>query len=191
MPGSPVRRVSTTEPVANREPAKRISQVFNGLFAVSAQTVMVGGGAEPLYVPASGDQPARLVYTRNYAASALHEAAHWCIAGAVRRRQVDYGYHYDPPPRSTTQRQRFFGSELRCQALELLFTAAAGQPFQVSIDDLDAPEASAAETGAGEFDAEVRAAAVAMHRRGLPPRAAQLRGALAAEFNSAAVVALG
>jgi elongation factor P hydroxylase len=183
--------VSTTEPVTKREPAKRISQVFNGLFAVSAWTVMVGGGAEPLYVPASGDQPARLVYTRNYAASALHEAAHWCIAGAVRRRQVDYGYHYDPSPRSTTQRQRFFGLELRCQALELLFTAAAGQPFQVSIDDLDAPEASAAETGAGGFDAEVRAAAVAMHRRGLPPRAAQLRGALAAEFNSAAVVALG
>jgi elongation factor P hydroxylase len=183
--------VSTTEPVAAHDAAIRISQVFNGLFAVSARTVMVGGGAEPLYLPATCDQPARLVYTRDYAASALHEAAHWCIAGAARRRRIDYGYPYDAPPRSATQRQRFFRLELRCQALELLFAAAAEQPFRVSIDDLDAPPASAAETGAAEFDTEVRTAAISMHGRGLPRRAAQLHDALAAEFNSATVVPLG
>ncbi|TDJ40394.1 MAG: hypothetical protein E2O54_08055 [Gammaproteobacteria bacterium] len=190
MVGSPVWRVLTTEPVAADDIAGRISHVFNGLFRISAQTVMVGGGAEPLYLPATCDQRARLVHTRDYASSALHEAAHWCIVGAARRRRIDYGYPYYAPPRSAAQCQRFFSLELRCQALELLFATAAGQSFEVSVDDLDAPQTTARETSAADFDTEVRAAAIALHGRGLPRRAARLRDALAAEF-SAAVVPLG
>ena len=167
--------------------ANRIGRVFNDLFAVSTQTVMMGGGVEPLFLPADRDQPARLVFTRDYASSALHEAAHWCIAGTARRRRIDYGYRYDAPPRTEAQRQRFFTSELRCQALELLFASAAGQPFRVSIDDLDTPSAGDALISATQFATDVRAAAMAMNRQGLPSRAARLRDALAVEFNALAV----
>lgn len=191
MIGSPAWLAPTTERVAASDISSRVSQTFNGLFATSARTVMVGGGAEPLFLPASCDRPARLVFTRDYVSSALHEAAHWCIAGAARRRLIDYGYHYYAPPRTAAQRQRFFTLERCCQALELLFATAAGQTFQVSIDDLDAPSDRAIATSAANFDTEVRAAAIAMDARGLPPRAAQLRDALAAEFNSNRVTPLG
>jgi elongation factor P hydroxylase len=184
MSGSPVRRATTNKPVIADDIANRIGCVFNGLFAASTRTVMMGGGAEPLYLPATDDQPAQLVFTRDYASSALHEAAHWCIAGAARRRQMDYGYHYDAPPRTARQRQRFFDLELRCQAMELLFTNAARQPFRVSIDDLDTPPNGAMQISAADFATDVHAAATAMHARGLPSRAARLRDALAAEFDA-------
>ena len=191
MSGSPVRRVTTTEPVIADDIANRIGRVFNGLFAASThterRTVMMGGGAEPLFLPATDDQPARLVFTRDYASSALHEAAHWCIAGAARRRQIDYGYHYDAPPRTAQQRHRFFDLELRCQAMELLFTTAARQPFRVSIDDLDTPPERAMQISAADFATDVHAAAIAMNARGLPSRAARLRDALSAEFKALVV----
>jgi elongation factor P hydroxylase len=128
------------------------------------------------------------VFTRDYASSALHEAAHWCIAGAARRRQIDYGYHYDAPPRSAQQRHHFFDLELRCQAMELLFATAASQPFRVSLDDLDTPPERAMQISAADFATDVHATAFAMNARGLPSRAARLRDALAAEFH--ALVAL-
>ena len=40
---------------------------------------MVGGAAEPLYLPDRGTRTAELHYREDFAASALHEAAHWCI----------------------------------------------------------------------------------------------------------------
>ena len=187
MSGSPARRATTTKPVIANDIANRIGRVFNGLFAASTQTVMMGGGAEPLYLPATDDQPARLVFTRDYASSALHEAAHWCIAGAARRRQIDYGYHYAAPPRTALQRQRFFNLELRCQATELLFSTAARQPFRVSIDDLDTPHDGAMQISAADFATDVYAEATAMSARGLPSRAARLRDALAAEFKAEVV----
>jgi elongation factor P hydroxylase len=161
--------------VAHGSLAARIGAVFNRTFD-AWHTVMIGGGAEPLYRPARGAAPARIVFTRDYAASALHEAAHWCIAGADRRRRLDYGYAYQPPPRSARQLREFFRSELTCQALELVFSEAVGMRFRVSVDDLDAPPGTAA-----AFERDVRAAAVAL-RRAPPARAARFLAALRAEF---------
>lgn len=112
MVGSPAQPVPTTERVIADPVANRVSRVFNGLFAVSARTVMVGGGTEPLFSPATRNQRARLVFTR------------------------------------------------------------------------------ATQLSAAAFDTDVRAAAIALNVRGLPPRAARLRDALAAEFNTWAL-ALG
>ena len=97
---------------------------------------MIGGAAEPLYVPAAANQKAQLFYRENFAASALHEAAHWCIAGANRRTREDFGYIYVPPPRSVTQQEKFFASELRTQSLESLFAEQAGVKFIPSADNL-------------------------------------------------------
>jgi elongation factor P hydroxylase len=122
-----------------------IAACFNREFGCSHHTRMEGGAAEPLYVPAGAGQPARLCYREDYAASALHEAAHWCIAGAQRRLLEDFGYPYEPPPRSAEAQARFYASEVRAQALESLFAAAAGVDFQPSADDLQADLANFSE----------------------------------------------
>lgn len=157
--------------------AARIRDVFNALFGASHRTVMEGGGTEPLYFPVRAGQLARIVFTRDYAASALHEAAHWCVAGAARRRRVDYGYPYRPPPRDAPETIEFCNRELRCQALERVFSEAAGLRFRVSLDDLTThPERVAV------FDRAVRCKALQLRRRGLPARAACLREALCNAF---------
>ena len=55
-----------------------IIQIFNTCFAQSHATRLLGG-AEPLYLPASGSDTAQLIFRDDYASSALHEAAHWCL----------------------------------------------------------------------------------------------------------------
>ncbi len=113
-----------------------IAACFNREFADSHNTVMLGGAAEPLYLPATAQAAAQLFYREDYAASALHEAAHWCIAGRQRRTLVDFGYAYQPPPRSPEQQALFFNLELRTQTLERVFAQAAGVEFQPSADNL-------------------------------------------------------
>ena len=124
-----------------------IEWVFNSCFSTSFSkganalthanergVELLGGASEPLYVPATADTPARLYYREDYAASALHEVAHWCIAGAQRRQLEDFGYHYIEPPRTTAQQRAFFACELRTQALECLFARSAQIEFHVSAD---------------------------------------------------------
>jgi elongation factor P hydroxylase len=115
-----------------------IAACFNAAFYHAHTTQMRGGASEPLYLPAADGEPARLCYREDYAASALHEAAHWCIAGKRRRALVDFGYDYAPPPRSEAAQRHFFAQELRTQALESLFAKAAGVEFQPSADNLQA-----------------------------------------------------
>ena len=49
----------------------------------------------------------RIVFTHDYFASALHEVAHWCVAGPERRRLTDYGYWYAPDGRTEKQQMEF------------------------------------------------------------------------------------
>ena len=66
--------------------AARVEQVFNDCFAHSCNTRLCGGADEPLYQPAATPAGFHALYYRgDYFASALHEVAHWCIAGAQRR----------------------------------------------------------------------------------------------------------
>lgn len=120
---------------------ERIVTVFDECFAAADElnTRLQGGAAEPYYRPADREQPYHLVeFTQDYAASALHEAAHWCVAGAERRQLPDYGYWYAPDGRSQEQQAEFERVEVKPQALEWIFSQACGLKFRVSADNLDA-----------------------------------------------------
>lgn len=113
-----------------------LERLFAGCFTADQHTLLVGGAEEPLYLPAQDKQPARIIYTRDYFRSALHEIAHWCVAGPGRRQLPDFGYWYAADGRDARQQAEFQQVEIRPQALELLFCAAAGHPFRVSLDNL-------------------------------------------------------
>ncbi len=119
--------------------AVAIVRLFDATFLATEHTCLRGGGEEPLYRPAR--HPGEwhtIVFTRDYAASALHEVAHWCVAGPARRLQEDYGYWYAPDGRTAAQQAVFEQVEVRPQAMEWLFAEAAGRRFRVSADNLSA-----------------------------------------------------
>lgn len=124
---------------------EHIAACFNACFEDPEMTTLIGGSAEPLYLPGDGKELARLYYREDYAASALHEIAHWCIAGRDRRGREDFGYQYTPPPRTAQQQDKFFALECRTQALESIFAEAAGLQFRVSADNLNADVAEFAQ----------------------------------------------
>jgi elongation factor P hydroxylase len=160
--------------------AQRIEQVFADCFHDVYDTRLQGGAAKPLYAPAQqGD--AIIYYREDFAASALHEVAHWCIAGPGRRQLEDYGYWYAPDGRNPEQQQAFEAVEVKPQAVEWHLALAAGVSFRVSVDNLDAP------AGAGDaFAFAVRDRARRFCREPLPPRAAIFRAALARAFGGRA-----
>lgn len=119
--------------------ARAVVGVFDRLFAEGLNTRLLPGGHEPIYLPA--DQRVgyhRVVFSHDYVASALHEVAHWCVAGEARRQQEDYGYWYAPDGRSVEQQAEFERVEVKPQALEWILSVSAGLPFRVSADNLEA-----------------------------------------------------
>lgn len=152
---------------------RQIVAIFDRCFA-DERTVLIGGAEEPLYQPWDGDRPARIHFRADYLASALHEVAHWCIAGLRRRRLVDFGYWYAPDGRDTAGQAAFERVEARPQAIEWHFHLACGSSFHPSADNLSGD--------AGDLAAFVRsvvAAAIDYRSRGLPPRARRFARALA------------
>lgn len=153
-----------------------LERIFAACFRAAYRTVLVGGAAEPLYAPAtSPDELHRVFYRADYPSSALHETAHWCIAGRRRRRLEDYGYWYEPDGRSADAQRAFEAVEAAPQALESLFAEACGVAFHLSADNLKA----------GGLPSRRFADAVAARRRryldeGLPRRAARFLRALRA-----------
>ena len=88
--------------------AQRLEAVFGACFAARWRTRLVGGAGEPFYQPArSAGEYHLLHYRLDYFASALHEVAHWCIAGTRRRRLPDFGYWYAPDGREPVQQRAF------------------------------------------------------------------------------------
>ena len=120
--------------------------LFNGLFIPSDRTELVGGASEPLYRPATEPGGLNAIhFTHDYCASALHEVAHWCIAGKRRRQQLDYGYWYVPDGRNLAQQRSFELVEVKPQALEWVFSRAMGLRFRLSADNLDGSRMISAE----------------------------------------------
>ncbi len=147
-----------------------------GVFeAVFEGVRLVGGFDEPYYRPdedASG-KPALICFKEDFAASALHEVAHWCIAGRRRRQLPDFGYWYEPARDADTQ-SRFEQVEAKPQALEWIFSIAAGRKFRVSFDNFDLPACRL-----DAFRRRVQTETLARLDRGLPPRASRFAEALA------------
>ncbi|WP_444945342.1 elongation factor P hydroxylase [Microbulbifer sp. VTAC004] len=134
VPNPEMASVSTILPMADR-----IIGVFNRCFADpnGLNTRLCGGFPEPYYRPAAMNKGVHQVeFTLDYAASALHEVAHWCVAGEARRLLPDYGYWYEADGRSPEQQAEFELVEVKPQALEWVFARACGFRFRVSADNL-------------------------------------------------------
>lgn len=117
---------------------EQLIEIFNGCFADDFNTRLVKGDDEPIYLPADDEVDYhRIVFAHGFYASALHEISHWCIAGAERRKQVDFGYWYCPDGRDAATQSQFESVEVKPQALEWMFCVAAGFPFNVSCDNLE------------------------------------------------------
>ena len=162
---------------SRRPAATEIEALFRAEFFAEFNTLLLGGGDEPVYLPADESTPFhRLVYRADYVSSALHEIAHWCIAGDSRRLLVDFGYWYAPEDRNTEQQQNFEQAELKPQALEWCFSAAANIEFQVSVDNfaVDAKQRQI-------FSARVRRQLERYLQTGLPDRAVRFHAALLAQ----------
>jgi elongation factor P hydroxylase len=124
-----------------------LEQCFNACFKTSYATVLKGGAKEPLYLPRDSSKAESITdkreqhivyYRSDYFSSALHEIAHWCLAGEARRQILDYGYWYLPDGRNAEQQTMFEQVEVKPQALECAFTRMCGLSFRVSIDNLGA-----------------------------------------------------
>lgn len=139
--------------------------LFAQCFLQTTDTKLVGGAEEPFYQPASDTKPAQIFYTKDYFRSALHEIAHWCVAGPERRQLADFGYWYAGDGRDAQQQAEFLQVEVKPQALELLFCAAAGHRFRVSLDNLTGEEVDSA-----PFEQAVLARAATLLEQGLADR---------------------
>ncbi|WP_305800643.1 elongation factor P hydroxylase [Photobacterium sp. GJ3] len=154
-------------------------QLFNRTFLPTYQTELVLGGDEPIYRPADAAHPHhRVIFARGYFASALHEIAHWCIAGAERRLLEDYGYWYLPDGRDEQQQAAFEQVEVKPQAVEWLLSASCGFRFQVSCDNLSGDH----EPDRVGFTRKVREQVLSYLNQGMPERAAMLSEALRAHY---------
>ena len=152
--------------------AHQLARLFNREFAVSGETELIGGAAEPYYQPGA---PHRVYFRADYVRSALHEVAHWCVAGARRRQLPDYGYWYSPDGRDAEQQQAFFAVEARPQEIERCFCEAISIPFSPSVDNVGAyiePRQLRC------FEARIQEWCDQFERTGLPLRAARFVTAL-------------
>lgn len=156
---------------SNSMDAQLICQLFDGLYLTRYHTCLRGGGDEPLYTPSMNGRMAIITFRSDYVASALHEVAHWCLAGAGRRAEKDYGYWYHGERDACAQRA-FEKVEARPQALEWIFSLALGIGFVPSRDNFDVPASRS-------FDRRIRCEVNAFIDAGLPDRAALFATSLA------------
>lgn len=163
--------------------AQTLEQVFSDCFRKNSNAILQGGYSEPLYQPAAtAGQFNVLRYREDFFASALHEVAHWCIAGSARRKQVDFGYWYAPDGRNASQQKAFENVEYKPQALEWFFAKACGYRFRISVDNLNAEGCEPA--GEGAFKQRVIQQAKYWRQQGLPVNGATFFKALSKEFGT-------
>jgi hypothetical protein len=148
--------------------------LFNQCFGLEYNTKLVKGDDEPIYLPADETRPYHAIYfAHGFFSSALHECAHWLIAGSARRQQIDFGYWYEPDGRTAEQQILFQQLEVKPQAIECMLSMAAGYRFQVSVDNLHGQEVDTE-----GFKTAVQKQVNQYTEQGLPKRAAEFRKAL-------------
>ncbi|MBQ4831887.1 elongation factor P hydroxylase [Pseudoalteromonas sp. MMG010] len=153
--------------------------IFEHTFYQSHNTRLIKGDCEPVYLPANSQTPYhQIVFAHGFYASALHEIAHWLVAGEKRREQEDYGYWYCPDGRDKQQQQQFESVEVKPQAIEWLLSSAAGFNFNVSVDNLNG-EQSCRFT----FQARVHKQVVELLKHGVNTRTQSLLHALSVFYS--------
>ncbi len=129
--------MTTHTPITLSKEVKTLISLFNHTFKDSHQTILVCCEKEPIYRPADSKHPYhRIIFAHGFFASALHEVAHWCVAGKARRLQEDFGYWYIPDGRTEAQQALFEKVEVKPQALEWIFSRSANTVFHFSADNL-------------------------------------------------------
>ncbi|NVD06150.1 elongation factor P hydroxylase [Vibrio sp. JPW-9-11-11] len=157
-------------------------RIFNHTFYSEYNTKLELGGDEPIYLPADNNIGYhRIIFARGFYASAMHEIAHWCVAGPKRRLLEDFGYWYEPDGRTEALQTKFEKVEIRPQAYEWILSMSAGFPFTVSCDNLN-----------GDFEPDrlafmhkVHAEVGKIFEQGLPLRVKMLSDALRSYYQIA------
>jgi hypothetical protein len=141
--------------------------LFERCFFTLYNTRVIKGGDEPIYLPAGQHVSYhQIVFAHGYYSSALHEIAHWCLAGEARRQLEDYGYWYCPDGRDQEQQAAFEQAEVKPQAIEWAFCLSVGLSFHVSVDNLDGFQSDRA-----SFQYRVAKQGLRYLQQGFPPRA--------------------
>ncbi|UXI00535.1 elongation factor P hydroxylase [Photobacterium sp. TY1-4] len=154
-------------------------EIFNAAFYATHNTKLVCGTDEPIYLPANSVYPYhRIIFAHGYFASAMHEIAHWCVAGPQRRLKEDYGYWYEPDGRTAEKQAEFEKVEIKPQALEWILSASCGFRFQVSCDNLSGNY----EPDRIGFTRKVREQVLYYLEQGLPERVQTLSDALRSHY---------
>lgn len=155
--------------------------IFNHTFYSTYNTKLELGGDEPIYLPADKEfDYHRIIFARGYYASALHEIAHWCVAGPERRLLEDFGYWYEPDGRTEAVQAKFEKVEIRPQAYEWILAKSAGFPFNVSCDNLHGdfePDRLA-------FMTKVHSEVMSILEKGIPQRVAMLSESLRLHYHT-------
>jgi elongation factor P hydroxylase len=158
--------------------------LFYKCFSVEYNTRLVKGDDEPIYLPADDQRSYNaLFFAHGFFSSALHECAHWLIAGEERRKLVDFGYWYMPDGRNAEQQAVFQSVEVKPQALEWILAKASGYKFRVSIDNLNGEESDSVAFKQAVYEQVVRYC-----EHGLPLRAQLFRNALSFFYGQNAVL---
>ncbi len=168
----------------NQEPSiEKLVSVFDELFLLEENTCLQMGAHEPFYQSSRNGSKAIIFAREDYFSSALHEIAHWTIAGIERRKRDDFGYWYKPEGRTKAQQVKFEQVEIKPQAIEWLLSLACQQEFHLSADNL-----SADMQASQEFESAVREQALLYLNRGLPRRAQVLFQKLCLTFRPGDVI---
>ena len=161
-----------------------VVKVFADTFAEQFNTILVSGAKEPFYQAARAGEPAKIFARADYFSSALHEVAHWCVAGPKRRLCDDFGYWYEADGRSPEQQAAFEHVEVYPQSLEWAFHIACGKRFMISVDNLSHDNQAST-----RFSHAVSVKAQALQGAGYPNRAAQFITALEHHYQRPGAVA--
>ncbi len=120
-------------------------KIFNATFFEEYNVKLDFGGNYPIYLPAFLEEDGKpserdynvILFAKGYYSSALHEIAHWLIAGKERHKLEDFGYWYEPDGRSAERQREFEKVEVKPQAIEWILAVAAGFRYFASADNLN------------------------------------------------------
>ncbi len=116
---------------------KDLQSLFHQVFQDEYNITLEFGADEPFYYAAKNKSERNILYCReDFFASALHEIAHWSLAGVERRKKDDYGFWYSPDGRDIEKQREFERVEIKPQAIEKAFSEACNYPFKASVDNL-------------------------------------------------------
>jgi len=168
-----------TGPNQEQSDIDKLVEIFNDLFEKSEKTRLQMGADEPFYQAPQADKLAVIYFREDFFSSALHEIAHWTLAGAARRLQDDFGYWYEADGRTSQQQAEFERVEVKPQAVEWLLSLASNHRFHFSADNLaQNNEAS------DDFKQAVHQQATIYRQQGLPVRAQRLFEQLMSHFRN-------